>query len=305
MNSMQKDHIWTTPRFHRRLPSLHAIEVFAVAARAGTFNRAAEDLNVTQSAVSRQIQLIEEALGTTLFIRHRRGLRLTTEGEALRPVAEEALARLANVCDALRSANQVLTLRMPPTLATRWFLRLLPSLRAVLTDVDVRLSTYDAWQPSFEDNDIDAAIVQGRGDWPDVEAVHLMPELLTPVCSPELAARLEAPADVSALPLLHCERLNGWPRWLDAAGVAGIASHRGSTFDTLELALAAATRGQGVALGDLNLVRESLAEGALVAPFELVLNQGLSYYLVYPPHRTRLPNIRALRELLLSAAVTR
>ena len=296
---MLMDHGSDLPSFHRRLPHLHALEVFVIAARCGTFSRAARELCVTQSAISRQIQQIEDHLGTTLFVRHKRGLRLTPEGEALRPVVEDALARLSSICDTLRTAGQVLTLRMPPTLATRWFLPLLPQLRAVLPDVDVRVTTYDSWEPSFEVNDVDAAIVQGRGDWPHVEAIRLMPELLTPVCSPALARRLTKPADIETMPLLHCHPLHAWSRWLDAAGLSRIASARGQSFDTLELALSAATRGQGVALGDLNLIRESLQDGVLVAPFDLVLDQGISYFLVYPPHRGHLPKIRALRDWLV------
>jgi DNA-binding transcriptional LysR family regulator len=302
MKFMPSDHTSQAPSFHRRLPHLHALEVFAVAARCGTFSRAARELCVTQSAISRQIQQVEDYLGTSLFLRHKRGLTLTPEGEALRPVVDEALSRLTSICDTLRNAGQVLTLRMPPTLAARWFLPLLPSLRQLLPDVDVRVTTYDAWKPSFEDNDVDAAIVQGRGDWSGLESVKLMPEILTPVCSPALAKRLQRPADLDGVPLLHCHPLDGWGRWLIAAGLGRIASHRGQTFDTLELALSAATRGQGVALGDLNLTHESLRDGVLVAPFDLVLDQGVAYYLLYPPHRRLLPKIQALREWLVGAA---
>jgi DNA-binding transcriptional LysR family regulator len=282
----------------RRLPPLNALVVFAVAARSGAFSRAARSLGVTQSAVSRQIQQLETYLGLPLFVRHKLGLRLTSEAEALLPVAEDVFARLARTCEGLRNVGQVLTLRMPPTLATRWFLPLLPSLRAVMPDVDVRITTYDAWEPHFEDSDVDAAIVYGRGGWPDVEAIALMPERLAPVCSPELAQRLTAPADLASMRLLQCYPIQAWSRWLEAAGVGWIRSHAGQTFDTLELALSAATRGQGVALGDLNLLKESLDDGVLVAPFDCVLDQGISYFLVYPSGRGQISKIRALRDWL-------
>jgi LysR family glycine cleavage system transcriptional activator len=301
MQSMLSAHVSDDPSFQLRLPPLRGLEVFAAAARYGTFSRAAKALFVTQSAISRQIQQLEEHLGVILFIRHKTGLRLTPEAEALLPVVDDAFARLTNMCNSLRTASQVLTLRMPPTLATRWFLPLLPSLRILMPDVDVRVTTYDAWEPRFEDSDIDAAIIHGRGEWKGVEAIPLMAERLTPVCSPELAKRLTHPADLKSMPLLHCIPANGWSRWLEAAGVANIASHRGQTFDTLDLALSAATRGQGIALGDLNLVRESLKDGVLVAPFETELKQGIGYYLIYPAPRAQLPKIRALREWLLEA----
>lgn len=298
MRSMIETHTLDNPDFPRRRLPLLALEVFASAARCGTFSRAAKELFVTQSAVSRQIQQLEEHLGVILFIRHKTGLRLTPEAEALLPVVDEAFGRVAQACNSLRSAGQVLTLRMPPTIATRWFLPLLPDWRSVMPDVDVRVTTYDSWEPHFEDTDVDAAIIQGRGDWKNLEAIPLMPERLTPVCSPEIARRLHHPEDLRSLALLHCIPLHGWSRWLESAGVKGIAAHRGQRFDTLELALSAATRGQGVALGDINLIRESLNDGVLVAPFDIELSQGMAYYLVYPPQRAQLPKIRALREWL-------
>ena len=277
---------------------MHALEVFVTAARCGTFSRAAGEMFVTQSAISRQIQHLEDNLGVQLFIRHKRGLRLTPEAEALLPIVEAAFTQIARACGSLRNSEQVLTLRMPPTLATRWFLPVLPSLQARLPGLDVRLTTYDAWEPSFESRDIDAAIVQGRGDWPDVEAVPLFPELLTPVTSPDLARELETPEMLRDKPLLHCFPLSGWPIWLEAAKLQGIASHRGQIFDTLELALSAATRGQGVALGDLNLIQESLRDGVLVRPFPIVVNRGISYYLIFPKSRALVPKIVALRQSL-------
>ena len=284
--------------FLRRLPPLHSLTVFAAAAASGSFSSAATLLFVTQGAVSRQVQQLEQHLGCALFTRHKRGLRLTDEGRALLPVVEDAMGRLAGACDALRNLGQVLVLRMPPTFATRWFLPILPELRALLPDVDVRITTYDAWEPDFERSDVDAAVVQGRGNWVGIESVALMPEVLTPVCSPQMAARIASANDLAALPLLHCSPLDAWPRWLQVAGVLPRDLRRGQTFDTLELALTAATRGQGVAIGDLNLIRESLEAGLLVAPFAQTVEQGLSYYLAYPPDRAQQPKIKVLREWL-------
>jgi len=123
------------------------------------------------------------------------------------------------------------------------------------------------------------------------------------MCSPAVAARLHLPADLAALPLLHCEPLDAWPRWLRAAGVDdGRTVRRGQTFDTLELALSAATRGQGIAIGDVNLVRENLRDGILVAPFPLTIEQGVSYFLVFPPDRALQPKIRILCDWLTGAA---
>ncbi len=300
MASITDSHGSGSHLFHRRLPPLHGLTVFAAAAASGSFSRAADLLFVTQGAVSRQIQQLEAHLGCKLFVRHKRGLKLTPEGQLLLPVVDDALGRLAGACDGLRNIAQVLVLRMPPTFTARWFLPLLPELRALLPDVDVRITTYDAWEPEFERSDVDAAVVQGRGAWVGVEAVALMTEVLTPVCSPQLAASIRSEAELAGLPLLHCDPLDAWPRWLQAVGVDNKDARRGQTFDTLELVLAAATRGQGVAIGDLNLVRESLRDGILVAPFKQTIERGLSYYLVYPPDRAQIPKIKILREWLAS-----
>jgi LysR family glycine cleavage system transcriptional activator len=299
---MHFDHVMADAGFPYRVPPLYALGVFAAAARCGTFSGAAKQLFVTQSAISRQIQQLEQHLGLSLFVRHKNGLRLTPEAQALLPVVEETFARLVRTCDSLRNAGQVLTLRMPPTLAQRWFLPLLPSLRNVMPDVDVRVTTYDAREPRFEESDIDAAILYGRGDWPDLECIRLMPWRLTPVCSPELARSLRSPADLKSMRLLQTQPVEGWSDWLKAAGAGWVPSHFGQTFDTLELTLSAATRGQGVALGDLNLLKESLRDGVLVAPFDCVLDQGISYFLIYPPQRAQMPKIRLFREWLLDAA---
>jgi DNA-binding transcriptional LysR family regulator len=298
MKPLRQTHASEVPSFPRQLPPLHALEVFVTAARSGSFSQAARELFVTQSAVSRQIQQIESFLGAALFIRHKTGLRLTPEGEALLPVVNEAFGRVAGLCETLRGAAHILTLRMPPTLATRWFLPLLPDLQRVMPGVDVRITTYDSRAPRFEESGVDAAILHGAGDWPGLEVMKLMPERLTPVCSPAIGNRLTSLHDLAQFALLQCDPVHAWTDWLRAAGGPFIAPPGGQTFDTAELALSAATRGQGVAMGDLNLIRESIADGTLVAPFADVLDQGKGYFLVYPPPRGQRPKIRALRDWL-------
>lgn len=288
--------------FHRRLPPMHAVTVFAVAAASKSFSRAAEQLFVTQGAVSRQIQQLEAFLGCPLFVRHKQGLKLTPEGEALLPVVHATLGRLADACDDLRTVGQVMVLRMPPTFAARWFLPRLPELRALMADVDIRITTHDAWAPAFDRSDVDAAVVRGVGQWPGVEAILLMREVQSPVCSPAIAARLRKPADIAEHPLLHTDPIDGWERWMRTQGLPVRHARRGQTFDTLELALAAATRGQGVVMSDLILAEESLRDGVLVQPFAATIEEGIGYYLVYPPERATQPKIRLLREWMLETA---
>jgi DNA-binding transcriptional LysR family regulator len=280
---------------------MYALEVFDTAARCGTISKAAAEMFDTQGAVSRQIRQLEDNLGVKLFVRHKRGLSLTPEARTLLPIVEDAFAQIAKVCGSMRTAGHVLTLRMPPTLAMRWFIPLMPTLRSLLPELDVRITTYDAWEPRFEEGDIDAAILHGRGDWPDVEAVRLMPELLTPVCSRSLADQLETPTDLTQLPLLHCYPLNAWSLWFEAVKMRNTPAGRGQFFDTLDLALSAATRGQGVAMGDYNLLEESFRDGVLTQPFPILVDRGMSYFLVYPQSHAALPTIKALRKSLIEA----
>lgn len=305
MINIHKTHGLVAHPFLRQLPPLHTLTVFATAASAGSFSAAAAQLRVTQSAVSRQIQMLEGYLGCTVFARHKKGLQLTAQGLQLLPVVNDALARLAGACEGLKHQDQVLVLRLPPTFASRWLVPRLPQLRALMPDVEIRISTFQAWEPNFESSEVDAAVVQGNGQWQGVQAIPIMPEHLTPVCSPAWAARLQQPADVLAAPLLHCYPFNTWQQWLAAAGITMAPKLRGQTFDTLDLALLAASQGQGVAMGDLNLIGSALQDGTLVAPYLTAIEQGLSYYLVFPPDRLQLPKIRQLKDWVTGAAQAR
>lgn len=283
-----------------RLPPVQALQAFAVSARAGSFSRAATLLFVTQSAVSRQVQQLEEHLGCALFVRKARGLELTPEGAVLLPEVEETLGGLARACDSLRNAGQVLTLSAPPTLATRWLLPRLPRLNARLPGVEVRLSTFALVEPTLARADIDASIVYSKSDWPGMEHIPLFDEVVSPLCSPALREHLREPADLAHFTLLHADAdRRDWTRWLKAAGIYNTDPRRGPVFDTLELAYSAATRGQGIAIGDLLLAQESLSDGILTQPFVLSVSSGYRYSLIYQPHRSQQTKLRVLREWLL------
>jgi LysR family transcriptional regulator, glycine cleavage system transcriptional activator len=298
MESMRLGHTSDVVMGHRHSPPLHALTFFAVAARCGSFSRAAGELFVTQSAVSRQIQNLEEYLGAAVFVRHKRGLTLTAEGETLLPAVNDALMQLREICDRVRTAGQVLTLRMPPTFAARWFLPRLPSLQAFMPEVEVRVSTFHGWGPHFEDADIDAAIVQGTGPWDGTTAHRVMDERLTPLCSPAIAAQLRTPRDILSHPLLRCYPVGAWERWFERVGVKPDKRIKGQIFDTIDMSVSAAIRGQGIALGDLGLAMESLNDGVLIAPFEDVVDDGPPYCLVYSNQRAAQSKIQALRQWL-------
>ncbi len=266
---------------HARPLPLHALLVFATARRTGSFTRAATALGVTQGAVSRQVKFLEDEIGTALFVRHKLGLRTTPAGETLFTTVDDALDRIATAYDGLRQRRHTLTLRVPPTLAVRWFIPLLPSLRLALPDVDIRVATDDGRGRSLAEDGVDAAILYGRGSWPGLVAIPLLAERLTPVCHPALAREMTKPEDLQRQRLLQCAPHDAWRRWLEQAGVDADRLCHPETFDTLELALSAATRGMGVALGDQTLLSEAFRDGILVAPFAQTLDRGMGYHLVF------------------------
>lgn len=308
MRSMSKPHennvVARLPEPLPLLP-LHALHVFATAMRTGSFTRAAAALRVTQGAVSRQVKSLEEDVGVLLFVRHKLGLRPTPAAETLFATVDDSFGRIAVAYGHLRQRRQALTLRVPPTLAVRWFIPLLPSLREALPDVDIRVATDDGRGRSLAEDGVDAAILYGRGDWPGLTAVPLMPERLTPVCSPAVAARLSVPSDLCAHRLLQCSPHDAWRQWLDQAGVDWTSIRHAETFDTLELALSAATRGMGVALGDHTLLGEALRDGVLVAPFEHRLDRDVSYCLVFPPSGDTPATLRMLADVMTSRSTDR
>ena len=285
-----------------RVPHLRAMEMCVIAARCGSFSGAARALRLTQGAVSRQVQRLEAALGVALFVRQTAGLKLTAQCEVFIPIVEEALVRLSAACKVLRTATRSISLRMPPTVASRWFLPLLPALRETLPDIDIRITTDLSYEPHFEDNDDDAAIVLGRGDWPDLEVHRLVAERLTVVCSAAAAASLGSPASLERAFLLNCYPDATWTAWSQGAGVPCGPLPRGQSFPTLELGLTAAVRGEGVTLADLTLARDALRDRLLVAPFDHQLDRGLAYYLVYPQQRARSGILPRLRDWLVQCA---
>lgn len=280
------------------LPPLYALQAFVAAARLGSFTRAAGELHLTQSAISRQVLLLEDHFGCPLFVRGARGLALTAEGEQLLPAVQEAFRALAQASDALMQTRGVLTLQLPPTFAARWFLPRLPQLRAALPELEVRIATHWGDAPDFSRPDVDAIVAHGTGGWPRLTEVLLMREVLTPVCAPSMRARLRRIDALTNQTLLHPDpQRREWTLWLARAGLRATAtSHQ--VFDTVNLALAAAIRGQGVAIADPTLLQESLDSGLLVMPFKRQVASGMGYFLTYPTERAGARKLLALRDWL-------
>lgn len=286
-----------TPR--STLPPLQNLQAFVAAAEAGSFTQAATAMHLTQGAVSRQVLALEAHFGCALFTRQARGLALTSEGAVLLAAVREALAGIGAASAAIRRQAAVINLQVPPTLAARWLLPRLPRLRQALPDLELRISTNWTDAPDFARSSVDAIIAHGHGRWPDVDQVLLMRERLTPMCSRAMATRLKTPADLAKVELLHPgpERRE-WRRWLDGAGVEGVDGASGHVFDTLDLALSAAMRGQGVAIADPRMLQELVADGMLVTPFGAQVGSGNGYFLTWPPAHGSKRGLNELRAWL-------
>jgi LysR family glycine cleavage system transcriptional activator len=286
----------------RRLPPLNALQVFETVARHRSFTRAADELCVTQGAVSRQILALEDYYRFPLFRRHPRGLTLTAEGEALLPAVKESFARIEEVSLRLTRRHTDLALKVP-TCVMRWTLPRIMRFQREHPDLQLQITTTWRHDVDFEVEPFDAAIVYGSVPGPGLRALTLFEERLTPVCSPQLIADkpLAQVADLSAHTLLHPTRDHrDWKLWLAHVGAAGIDADVGPSFDTLDLATNAAVQGFGVALGDVTLAAEDIAAKRLVTPFDNLVESGARYYLVCPDSATHLRKVERFWDWLAS-----
>ncbi len=287
----------------RSLPPLAAVRVFEAAARHENFTAAAGELAMTQAAVSYQVGSLEKRLGVLLFHREGKRVALSDVGRRLAASLTGAFDSMDAAFAALRNDDEAtLTVSTTVVFANAWFAWNLGSFQMANPAVAVRLSAVDAIV-DFSRGDVDLAVRAGVGDWKDVTAEFLFDMDVTPMCSPAfLEARGGAldPLDLPALPLIGSEDL-WWPQWLAAAGVDVAPGMRpGMRLDSQAHAGNAAIAGQGVAMLTPFFWRNDIADGKLVRPFELEAKTGLSYWLVYPPHRRNSPKVRAFREWLLA-----
>ena len=287
----------------RSLPPLAAVRVFEAAARHENFTAAAGELAMTQAAVSYQVASLEKRLSVLLFNREGKRVALSDVGRRLSAQLTGAFDSMDAAFAALRNDDEAtLTVSTTVVFANAWFAWNLGSFQAANPAVAVRLNAVDA-VVDFSRGDVDLAVRAGVGDWSGVTAEFLFDLDVTPMCSPAFLAAQGGtltPADLLRLPLIGSEDL-WWPQWLAEAGVAGASGMRpGMRLDSQAHAGNAAIAGQGVAMLTPFFWRHDIAEGRLVRPFGLEAKTGLSYWLVYPPHRRNAPKVRAFRDWLLA-----
>jgi LysR family glycine cleavage system transcriptional activator len=289
----------------RRLPPLNALKAFEAAARSESFTRAAEELCVTQGAVSHQVKALEATLGVKLFNRERQRLTMTEAGREYLAVVRDALDRIALGTDRLmqRQSSGALTVSTSPDFAAKWLVTRLGRFAEHHPEIDLRVSA-TLHHVDFAREDVDLAVRHGDGQWAGLDVVRFCPEQLFPVCSPKLVSgrnRVEKAADLLKFPLLRLDDWKTWMRWFDAAGVANPAVH-GPVLNRASMLIDAAVDGQGVALARTALAASDLISGRLIRPIDVSLRMSKTYWIVCPKATAAVPKIVTFRNWLLAEA---
>jgi LysR family glycine cleavage system transcriptional activator len=289
----------------RRLPPLNGLKAFEAAARSESFTRAAEELNVTQGAVSHQVKALEDTLGLKLFHRERQRLTLTEAGRDYLAVIRDALDQIAVGTERLlrRQESGALTVSTSLDFATKWLVNRLSRFAEKHPEIDLRVSATTHYL-DFARDDVDIAIRHGDGNWPGLDVRRLYSERLFPVCSPKLLTgriRISKAADLLKFPLLRLEDAKNWARLLEAAGVkATIPS--GPVLNRASMLIDAAIDGQGIALARTALAAWDLINGRLVRPVDVSLKVANTYWVVCPKAGANIPKIAAFRNWVLAEA---
>ena len=285
-----------------RLPSLDLLRGFEAAARLLSFTRAGEELHLTQSAVSRQIQELETQLGTPLFERRHRSLALTEAGRQFYATAAQVLATMRAATDRLRaqSGRRALAVTTTHSFAALWLIPRLAGFTRAHPAVDVRISA-DTRVQDLERDGLDVAIRHGPPSLAGPDAERLFGERVFPVCSPKLlqdrSRPLKVPADLSRHVLLSYDDPEvrhpwlHWRTWLEVEGLAELKPAGRISFSGYEQIIAAAVAGHGVALGRTPLLKDALASGELVAPFKRSADPARAYYAVVSPTAQGRPEV--------------
>lgn len=271
----------------RRLPVLSSLRAFEAAGRHLNFSRAADELLITQSAVSHHVRKVEEELGVSLFVRQARSITLTPEGEKYLSCLSQAFDLMAKGTDEIRrTERRSLRVSLLASFATHWLIPRLSRFTGAHPNIDLVL------EPSVRPADlaseqIDLAIRYGRGGWNGVECRQLLAEHISPVCSPaflERAAGLRQPQDLLDHTLLFSfsKDPSEWRIWSERVGI-DLAAARSLMLHDYNIVLQAAMDGQGIAMGRRTLIADHLRRGALVEPFKrLSVSEGIGYWIVTP-----------------------
>ena len=287
----------------RRLPPLNSLRSFEAAGRHLSFTLAAQELSVSQAAVSQQVKALEQQLGVHLFRRLPRQLSLTMAGETLLPVVSESLDLIASAVTAIRDnpGKEKLSVRLAPSFAAKWLSPRLRTFQDENPDIGLVLN-HSNKAVDFRHSDIDLAITYGTGDWSDVVAERVLSIDFFPVCSPDYI-RSDRPLDdageLSHYTLLHDTTYENWAKWLKLAGADDVNPRHGTILDDTNVLIQAAIDGQGIALGSTIFVAEHLENKRLIRPFGQVLDSEYAYYIVCPEAYLQRPAVKAFRDWII------
>ena len=288
-----------------RLPPLNNLKAFDAAARHESFTRAAEELCVTQGAVSQQVKALEAALGIKLFNRERQRLIITEAGRYYLTIVRDALDRIALGTERLlqRQNAGVLTISTSPDFAAKWLVHRLGNFAEAHSDIDLRVSA-TLHHVDFAREEVDLAVRHGDGNWPGLDTVQLSAEQLFAICSPKLLSgrRLAKPADILRFPLIHLDSRADWTKWLRVAGISDDNVRHGPVLNRASMVIDAAINGQGIALARTTLAAWDLLNGRLVRPFAEALRLSKTYWIVCPKAVSNVPKVATFRNWILAEA---
>ncbi|NIF18981.1 LysR family transcriptional regulator [Pantoea sp. Cy-639] len=285
----------------RLVPSMTALQCFEAAARHLSFTRAAEELHLTQSAVSKQVAQLEEMLRHHLFLRIRRRLQLTPAGSLYLAEVNKILTQVdmsSRYVQTYGTQTEVLKVATQPSFGVRW---LIPHLKGFgKRHPNIHLDIRNEMEPfALLQGSADVVFFYGQGTWPGATCVELFGEEVVPVCAPELLQARALP-DAGALAelvlLQSASRPEAWHEWFLEQGLHTDNSYHGPRFDTFYMALSAAQSGCGVALVPRYLVARELAEGSLVMAWDHAMKSNGAHYLAFAEHAAEVPKVRALVE---------
>lgn len=295
-----------------RLPPLNSLRAFEASARHLSFSKAAQELHVTPAAISHQIKMLEDHLGTALFKRLNRSLVLTDAGQACLPGIRDGFETLRNAVREIGAVarQSVISVSCAPSFASKWLLPRLERFRVAHPELDIRISA-SMQLVDFAREDIDVAVRYGAGNYPNLKVERFMAERVFPVCSRKLlegSEGLTSPAKLKFHTLLHDDSPDDddtcpdWRMWLKAAGITDVDPSRGPRFNQSGLVLEAAVLGAGVALAKETLAQGDLDAKRLIRPFDISVAVDFAYYLVCPPERASLPKVQLFMDWLKQEA---
>lgn len=295
----------------KQTPPLYALRAFEVAARHCSFTQAANELSLTQSAISRHIRTLEDILGYHLFERNGPRLTLTDQGKTLAEELKLGFAIIERACLLFRDNPHAIRLKVPSTLTARWLLKAINVFKGEYPSHPIQLSSIwmDIDNVDFYSEPYDCAILLTDGKFgPNYNCFKLFDEWLIPICSPSY----HSPSDPFTIKSLENMELlhpsfdrRDWKRWLDRQKLSHkVDIRRGQVFDTLDQGISAALQGTGVSVNDLMLVSSELEQGNLYLPFPTAVSTGDGYYMVWPKDTAKEKTLLLLKNFLLKQLPT-